>query len=210
MIAGVGLLMSLASAQQNDYNQYCNPPSNPPPEVQVEPGLYRKYHCDKSPSSSAYLGLPPVQASPDECTRQCAARVDHAKCSWSEGYCFFYGPSASITGHHGAIYVTYRKDQTAQINQLTQDLDNCRQHNDVIEAAATACLSDLAQCETDRDTCIAARDTCTQDLDDCQAANNGGNGGGTSGDIPECMCMTQLYSPLFILTNPRLRRWKFR
>lgn len=112
MIAGVGLLMSLASAQQNDYNQYCNPPSNPPPEVQVEPGLYRKYHCDKSPSSSAYLGLPPVQASPDECTRQCAARVDHAKCSWSEGYCFFYGPSASITGHHGAIYVTYRKDQT--------------------------------------------------------------------------------------------------
>ena len=195
VIAGVALLMSLASAQQNDYNQYCNPPSNASPEVQVEPGLFRKYHCDKSPVASENLGWSPTQVSADECTRQCAARVDHAKCAWSRGYCFFYSPSASIVDDPGTIYVSYRKDHAAQINQLSQDLDNCRQHNEVIEAAATTCLSDLEQCRTDRDACIAARDTCTQDLADCQANNNGGNGGGTPGDIPECMCIMQLHSP---------------
>ncbi|OJJ81472.1 uncharacterized protein ASPGLDRAFT_84499 [Aspergillus glaucus CBS 516.65] len=181
-LAGVSLLFGLIQAQTNpEFDRHCNPVPSSPAEVEVEPGVFATYHCNKFVHQNGYKQQLPA-ATTGDCAKECAKRDDHAKCVWWNNRCCFYEPTTTTHDVAGGIYITYRKDcdkaKENEINNLNQqirdkqtELESCQGHNALIEAAAQQCATDLETCQ----------------------ANGGGggsggdgSGGGGSGNSRDC------------------------
>ena len=170
LVAGATLFLQLICVHSQELNPHCNVPASCSSEFEVEAGLHGTYHFNVVPSVDAQIGYMST-ASANNCIRECAARTDGAKCTWWQGYCVFYHPTATLEPLDGSIYVTYRKAHETidpPVDQLSQDLANCRTHGHVLEDAATAYLAERDQARSERDRCTVDLAACESQLSAAQ------------------------------------------
>ncbi|KAF4771355.1 hypothetical protein N7455_007772 [Penicillium solitum] len=169
-VAGVTLFLQLSYVHSQELNLNCNVPATSSSEFEVDAGLHGTYHFNVVPSVDAQIGYMST-ASANNCIRECAARTDGAKCTWWQGYCVFYHPTATLEPLDGSIYVTYRKTHETNdhpVDQLSQDLANCRTHNLALEDAAIEYLSERDQSQSERDRCTIDLAACESQLSAAQ------------------------------------------